>query len=121
MDVLPGHTQLSVIEKRQMRAIIRKRVYNEALSSSEKSFLSILQKRFDSVQAFGRAAQPSALEPAARDVGTITGEEADDTCIEDEGQLWDCDSFADPSTADTQLETQNAFESDPRLLSIFPN
>ena len=120
LDVLPGRTQLSVIEKRQMRAIIRKRVYNEALSSSEKSFLSILQKRLLSLKPpqhlqpavtttkfaeSAQPAQPSFLE-LRPEVLVDAPEEVDDIWPEArKGQ-----ALATTPT-DTQPDTQNAVDS----------
>ena len=113
VDVLPGHTQLSLIEKRQMRAIIRKRVYGQALSISEKRLLCILQTRFDSVQA----AEPSAFELAACDGGNHSGAEAvlvDASQDTDDGH--DRDALTDASESDTttaqhlDTDAQNADE-----------
>ena len=102
-----------------MRAIIRKRVYNETLSSSEKSFLSILQKRLLSLKPpqhlqpavtttkfaeSAQPAQPSFLELRS-EVLVDAPEEVDDIWPEArEGQA--------PATTptDTQPDTQNAVE-----------
>ena len=117
LDVLPGHTQLSLIEKRQMRAIIRKRVYGQTLSTSEKRFLSILQTRFDSVQSVVQAAVPSAPELRACDGGNLNGAEAvlveADQATDD---VHDRDAFTDASDSDTtatqhfDTDAQNADE-----------
>ena len=84
-------------------------VINRTFHQLSAGFFSI---RF-SPESAQSAAQPSFLELAHG--GTINGEEADDMCIEEEGQFRDCDSFADPSTADTQHFDTDAQDTDKNV------